>query len=238
MSQIARLKKQDAFVLLAVLLAFVGFAPTFYLKPIFGAGKPLTLLVLTHGIVITAWIALFVHQYFSAGQGSTARHKLVGVSGAVIFGLFITLSVVTVVVRVASGRGSSTLPPLLSLAYPFWVIFETFIFGAVAFALVRRPEWHRQFQLAGFFTLIAPGTARALRFIDLGGATVTYGSLLISLLLYIGAAQSRTGQDGKPSKALLTAIAIQFVTAGLLFLSLQGAPLWFQFASALTGYPL
>jgi hypothetical protein len=238
MAEISK-SKHDLFVVLGLLLLLVGFAPTFYLKPVFGAGKPLTLLVLAHGVTTTAWIAVFVHQYFTASRGSLARHKFVGVLGATLFGLVIALSIVTAVARVASADPKlSGISPLTGLAYPFWVLVEVVIFGAAAFASIRRPEWHRQFQLAAFFSLIAPATARALRFVISAGPGVTYGSLLISLLLYAGATSFKDDHSGKLSRAALVVVGVQLVAPVLLFLSLEGAPLWLQFASALTGYPL
>ncbi|WP_018264998.1 hypothetical protein [Methylosinus sp. LW4] len=233
-----RLPKQGWFVGLGVLLLLVGFAPTFYLKPVFGAGKPLTLLVLAHGVTTTAWLAVFIYQYVAASRGALKNHRTVGVIGAVLFGLVIALSIVTAVARVAAANPQvAGTAPLIGLAYPFWVIAEVAFFGVGAFVTVRRPEWHRHFQLASFFTFIAPATARALRFVIPGGPAVTYGSLLISLLLYVGASRLDDGA-GKLSRAALVAIGVQLAAAALLFASLSGADPWLWFASAITGYSL
>ncbi|QGM46411.1 hypothetical protein [Methylocystis heyeri] len=229
---------EDWFVGLALLLLVVGFAPTFYLKPVFEAGKPLTLLVIAHGVTTTAWIVVFAFQYFAVNAGSRERHKTVGVIGAVLFGLVVALSLVTAVARVASASPQVSGPaPLIGLAYPFWVLFEVTLFGIGALASVRRPEWHRHFQFAGFFSFIAPATARALRFVVPAGPIVTYGSLLISILLYVGATRLKDVRSGRISRAAVVALGIQFLTLLLLFFSLDGASLWLQFASALTGYP-
>ncbi|MBL1257114.1 hypothetical protein [Methylocystis sp. Sn-Cys] len=229
----------DWLVGLALLLLVVGFAPTFYLKPVFEAGKPLTLLVIAHGAATTAWIAVFAFQYYTAGAGSRERHKTVGVIGAVLFGLVVALSLVTAVARVASADPKiSGLAPLTGLAYPFWVLVEVTFFGVGALVSIRRPDWHRHFQLASFFSFIAPATARALRFVIPAGPGVTYGSLLISILLYAGASGLKDVRSGRVSRAALVALGVQFLTLLLLFFSLDAAPLWLQFASALTGYPL
>jgi hypothetical protein len=215
----------------------VGFAPTFYLKPIFGAGKALTVLVFIHGVTITAWVAVFLYQYFAASRGLLARHKEVGITGAALFGLFIALSYITALGRTAAAAPSGV-EPLIRLAYPFWVISETLIFGVAAFVLVRRSNWHRHFQLAGFFILLAPGTARALRFVITSAPVVTFGSLLISLALYAGATRLKDTGTGKVSKLALGIVGVQLFVAFLLFLSLDGASFWLHFASALTGYPV
>lgn len=241
MAELRKLKHGDYFVLLGLLLVVVGFTPTFFLKPFFGAGKPLTQLIFVHGVTTTAWIALFAHQYFSASRGALARHRLIGISGAALFGLFIAFSLVEVIARVQLAQGAQGVKPLLALAFPFWVIVETLIFGTTAFFLVRRPDWHRQLQLAGFFVLIAPATARALRLVFPAGPSIVYASLVISLALYIGATRWHTTfkQTDKLSKQtnklILNIVFIQLFFILLIFLSLHEAPLWLQFASALTG---
>jgi hypothetical protein len=234
-----RLTRQDWFVGLALLLLLVGFAPTFYLKPVFGAGKPLTLLVLAHGLTTTAWLAVFAYQYFAASRGLLHRHKTVGVISAALFGLVVALSIVTAIARAAAADPKvAGLAPLTGLAYPFWVLSEVTVFGAAAFASIRRPEWHRHFQFASFFTFIAPATARALRFVLPGGPVVTYGSLLISLLLYVGATGLKDDSSTTLSRPALIIIGVQLAVGILLFLSLGGSSLWLEFASAITGYPL
>lgn len=237
MAEIRKLKQGDFFVLLGLLLVVVGFTPTFFLKPIFGTGKSLTLLIFVHGVTTTAWIALFAHQYFTVSRGSLARHKLVGISGAVLFGLFIAFSLVEAIARVQLAQGTQGVKPLLALAFPFWVIIETLIFGTAAFVLVRRSEWHRQLQLAGFFTLIAPATARVLRFVFTAGPAIVYASLLISLALYVGATCLKTAGYGT-SKLNLGIVGIQLLFIILVFLSLHESPLWLQFSSTFTGYQI
>jgi len=234
-----KLKQGDIFVLLGVILILVGFAPTFYLKPVFGAGKPLTSLILVHGITITAWIAVFLYQHFAASRGFLARHKEVGVAGAALFGLYIALSYVTVLGRtVAAASAPSGVEPLIRLAYPFWVITATLIFGLAAFVLVRRSNWHRHFQLASFFILLAPATARALRFVVETGSVATFGSLLISLALYVGATGLKDKGSSKVSKLALGIVGAYLLVTLFVFLSVNGATPWLHFASALTGYPV
>ncbi len=233
------LKQSDIFVLFGVLLILVGFAPTFYLKPVFGAGKPLTSLILVHGITITAWIAVFLYQHFAASRGLLARHKEIGVAGAALFGIYITLSYVVVLGRAAAAASEpSGVAPLVRLAYPFWIITATLIFGLAAFILVRHHNWHRHFQLASFFILLAPATARALRFVVETGTVATFGSLLVSLALYIGATRLKDKGSNKASRLALGIVGAYLLVTLLIFLSVNAATPWLHFASALTGYPV
>lgn len=68
-----------AFVLLA--LAAVGFAPTFYARP--AAAPPLAPIVLVHGLLGTAWLALFALQTALVAVARTAWHRRLGVGMAV-----------------------------------------------------------------------------------------------------------------------------------------------------------
>ncbi len=47
--------------IVAALIVFAGFAPTYYLKTVFGT-PDLTTLKHVHGVVMTAWFALFATQ--------------------------------------------------------------------------------------------------------------------------------------------------------------------------------
>src|SRR5690348_17892787 len=49
-------------VLIAAVIVFLGFAPSFYLKSVIHAPPPLSLLTVVHGVVFTGWMALFITQ--------------------------------------------------------------------------------------------------------------------------------------------------------------------------------
>ena len=64
------------------LMAIVGFGPTFYLRlfsggpmATFGAGRPFTPLVYLHGVLFTAWVALFILQT-ALISAPRRRHRL------------------------------------------------------------------------------------------------------------------------------------------------------------------
>ena len=48
-------------LLLVLIIVFAGFAPTFYLKGLFGT-PPLSNLLFAHGLIMSIWIALLVVQ--------------------------------------------------------------------------------------------------------------------------------------------------------------------------------
>jgi hypothetical protein len=68
-----------AAALVAILIVFAGFAPTYYLKGAFGT-PDLSTLKHVHGVVMTAWFALFFTQALLVANGRTATHRKLGVA--------------------------------------------------------------------------------------------------------------------------------------------------------------
>src|SRR5688500_12716752 len=60
------------------LIALVGFAPTYYLKPLFNSPPIPRLLVHVHGIVMAAWIALFIAQVYLIRSTRIRVHQRLG----------------------------------------------------------------------------------------------------------------------------------------------------------------
>ena len=69
------------FVVLATV--FAGFAPTYYLKPLF-ATPALPLSVHIHGALFSAWVLLFAAQTSLVAANRTDLHKRIGIGGAVL----------------------------------------------------------------------------------------------------------------------------------------------------------
>ncbi|HEV3063357.1 MAG TPA: hypothetical protein VGY48_34245 [Vicinamibacterales bacterium] len=65
------------------LTTLVGFAQTYYLKVLFGT-PPLRLLLHVHGVVMTAWVVLFLVQVGLIAERRTDLHRRLGVMGAVV----------------------------------------------------------------------------------------------------------------------------------------------------------
>src|SRR5262245_8951221 len=93
----------SAFALAAAISVFIGFAPTFYLKPFFST-RPLTPLLVVHGVVFSTWIVLFGVQTLLVATHRTPVHRRLGWFGA---GLALTMSIVgalTGIVRAKVGE--------------------------------------------------------------------------------------------------------------------------------------
>jgi hypothetical protein len=101
-----------AMALLLLLLVFLGFAPTLYLRPFFGSvdratGSPqLPLHLLLHGLAMSSWYLLFAVQAGLVRYQRVSVHRQLGWAGAasacaVVVSGFVVLS--SVVPRVVAG---------------------------------------------------------------------------------------------------------------------------------------
>src|SRR3954470_15833926 len=87
------------------LVVLAGFARTYYLKSLFGTPALPGLLVHVHGIVMTAWVLLFVAQVWLVAARRTRLHQRLGVLGALLAALVVLVGVATAIS--AAARGSS-----------------------------------------------------------------------------------------------------------------------------------
>jgi hypothetical protein len=71
----------------AAMTVLIGFAPTFFLRgylPMRPDQPPLSALLLVHGTIGTAWIALFLAQSILVTSHRIAVHKRLGLMGALL----------------------------------------------------------------------------------------------------------------------------------------------------------
>ncbi|MFT3792571.1 MAG: hypothetical protein QM741_16240 [Rudaea sp.] len=145
-------------------IVFAGFAPTYYLKAWFGT-PPLSLLVHAHGLIMTAWIALFLTQTLLAATGRIGLHRRLGLFGAVLAVLIVVVGLCTTftgtVREVHADPDSRTAQFYLVL-----LVFDPVIllvFGglvAAAIALRKRGDWHKRLMLLATLCLLGPPISR------------------------------------------------------------------------------
>ncbi|HEU4725618.1 MAG TPA: hypothetical protein VFU59_10035, partial [Candidatus Eisenbacteria bacterium] len=120
---------------LIALVVFIGFAPTFYLAPVFNA-KPVTPLVALHGTLFTLWIIVFFTQVRLVAARRVDVHRKLGAAAAF---LAAAMPVVGVMAAIASAKRGFTPPggppPLVFLAIPMMdmIVFPTLIGLALYF---------------------------------------------------------------------------------------------------------
>jgi hypothetical protein len=174
------------------LLAFVGFAPSFWLQLAPGTfvGSPLLYL---HGALFTAWPLYFLMQTTLVASGRVYRHRLWGLLGVSLATamVFVGFAVANAVLakRLAAGYGDA--------ARAFQIVSTSMIalFGALiaaAIAYVSRPEVHKRLMLLATISILPPAIARLFFALTVGigpglrpglGPPRTVDSVMVSALI-------------------------------------------------------
>src|SRR5678816_1891553 len=94
---------------LLVLMVFVGFAPTFYLRTVFN-GPPVPPLNVVHGVLTTIWICLVPVQAFLMRARQRSLHRYLGWTSAGLAALVVILTPV-VMLRFIPRMLAAELPP-------------------------------------------------------------------------------------------------------------------------------
>jgi hypothetical protein len=152
-------------------IAFVGFAPSYYLKPYFGVPPQLTPLLHAHGVAATLWMLLLPLQARLIAANRRQTHRTLGAFGAVVAAAMIGLAVTAAVVRVRSGllgavEGGPPPTLVLALALGGSATFSALI-GAALF-LRNRPDAHKRLILIGTLDPVNAAMARVPGVLPLG----------------------------------------------------------------------
>lgn len=205
-----------------------GFAPTYYLRPLFGH-PPLPWLVHIHGFVFTSWIVLFAVQTSLIATNRTRIHRRLGVAGAVLAALVVVLGTTTAIYGANHGAGPPGIPPLVFLAIPLgdMVVFATLAGAGLRFR--RRPDVHKRLMLLATIGLLAAPIARIP--FPMRGPLVFFGLadlFLVPCVLFDLATRGRVHRA--------TALgALLIVASQPLRLMISGTDGWMAFARWVTG---
>ena len=211
------------------LIVFIGFAQTYYLKVLFKTPQ-LSLLLHIHGLVMTAWLALFFVQVRLVAVHRTDLHRRLGIVGAVIAGLVL---VVGTMVALSQGHlylmenEISSEPPLVFLPVPlgFLLLFSTFVTAALS--LRRRADYHKRLMVLSCLSILPPGIDRLpLDFIHIADRLTLFG--LNDLCIVICAAYDAF-KNRRLHPAWVWGGAI-FVGLQILTLMMRDTPTWLRIA--------
>jgi uncharacterized membrane protein YozB (DUF420 family) len=166
-----------------LVVAVAGFASTFYRRP--ADLPPLPLVVLMHGLLGTAWLALFALQTMLVAAGSREWHRRLGTVGAGLTLLFVA----TGVPLVSRFEGLHGEEPLRVLApHLFTNVAPLVAFAVLAGAGVWQRNVatrHKRFMLLAAVVLSPPAIGRLFAELDLARFNLlAYAGLAFANSLY------------------------------------------------------
>jgi uncharacterized membrane protein YozB (DUF420 family) len=214
-----------------VLTVFSGFSRTFYLRPYFDA-RPLVPLLIVHGVVFTAWLALLVIQTTLIATKRIRTHMRLGIAGMVLALLMVLIGSFTAIIRAKlfvapPGAGS----PLSFLTVPLGDMLIFAILVGSAFYFRKRPETHKRLMLLATIGILPAAVARLpFAFIQQGGPLAFFG---LSDLFIVPCLIYDLITRGRPHRATILAGAL-IVLSQPLRLIIGGTNAWIAFATWLT----
>ena len=180
-----RVNDRRLYILAAILtplIVLAGFARTYYLKPFFNTPDLAGRIVHLHGIVMTAWVVLFVVQISLVATRRTRIHQRLGVFGAGLAALVVIVGVLTALY--AAARVGTPGPPELGfLIIPLGDMLIFAILIGLALYFRRKLDIHKRLMLLAAINLLTPAIARIpLDFIINGGPLAFFALTDVCLL--------------------------------------------------------
>ena len=235
-----RVSDRPLYLLAAIvipLIVLAGFARTYYLKGFFATPPLPNLIVQVHGVVMTAWVVLFIVQVTLVARRRTKLHQQLGILGAVLAALVFIVGILTALYAAARVLNDPNLvippsnpQPLQFLVVPLgdMVIFAILITAALYYR--KRLDIHKRLMLLAAINLLVPAIARIpLSFITNGGPLAFFG---LADLVLIGFVAFDTIRHKRLHPAFLWG-GLLIVLAQPIRILLAGTQAWASFAGAL-----
>lgn len=160
-----RLFDRRLYLAIAILfpaIVLLGFARTYYLKGLFATPPLPSGLVHVHGLVMTAWVVLFVAQVRLISTKRIRLHQKLGYASIALAVLIIATGLPTAL-RAAKYGSTSTprgVPPLSFLLIPTFDLVMFALFFGAAIVYRRRPASHKALMLLTVLNFLPPALAR------------------------------------------------------------------------------
>ena len=214
------------------LITFIGFAPSYYLRPMFRPGGLPSVLVHIHGAAMSLWIILFSVQAYLISSKRIKLHMTLGMSSVVLVAVMIVTGMMTAVASGARGGGFPGYPPLVFMNVPIVGVFVFAVLFGAALYYRKNAANHKRLMLVTVLVFLSPSISRLpLPFIPVLGSIWFFGvPALLGFALLIG----DTYRTGKLNRAFLYGVLFGTIT-GPLGLLIARTDAWMQFATWITG---
>lgn len=147
----------------AALAVFAGFAPTYYLKGLYGA-PALSPVRHLHGIVFTLWIVLFVAQTALVAARCVSWHRRLGIAGGVLAAAMLVVGTAVAIAAARQGPvpglAPGLPPPLVFLVIPLGDLFAFAVLITAGLLGRRRAEFHKRFMLLATVAILPAALGR------------------------------------------------------------------------------
>lgn len=218
------------------LVAFLGFAPTYWLPLLEGtlAAHPI---IHIHGLVFFVWSLFLVTQTWLAASRRIARHRTMGLVGISIATAMTIFGLMTAINRMhaAAALGLADAGKSFAIVPIAAILFFAVTFG-FAVANIRRPEWHKRLMLVAAVSILDAPIARwFITFLAPPGppgpppVAVDIGPSLVALLLLLFAMSVDYRRLGRPHTAYIAGVGA-FVALKALQVPVSETALWHGFA--------
>lgn len=148
-----------AAALALAVITFVGFAPTYYLTPVF-THRTWPALVHVHAALFTGWVGLLIAQVTLVRARRLDRHRRLGVAALLVALAMLAAGTLTAIAAARRGLAPPGLDPLTFLVVPLGALVAFAVLLGAAIAQRRRPEWHKRLMLLATFAILTPALAR------------------------------------------------------------------------------
>jgi len=161
-TQPVRSRRARGYLLAALACAtatFLGFAPTYFLKP-FLPSPELPPLVHWHGAAFTAWVALFATQTWLIDRRRRDLHRRLGIGGLLLAALMVVLGLLTAIGAARRGTAAPGFDAAAFMIVPGLSIVLFAIFVTLGAAWRRHPDYHKRLMLLATLSIMGPSLAR------------------------------------------------------------------------------
>ena len=176
--------------LVMALTVFVGFARTYYLKPILHTPVnprqgPLTPLAHVHAFLFTSWVLLVIAQTTLIAQRRVSVHRRLGIAGAVLAAVMVVVGALTLLKTAARGVMPHGLTLPLFVMGPLSNVLFFGVFVVLALRMRKNREAHKRLMLLAYMCILGAAIGRIPGVLAIGPAApiaFTFVFLLIGIV--------------------------------------------------------
>lgn len=167
------------FAIACALIAFLSFAPTYWL-PLTRSSLVLPSAIHLHAAVQFSWVLLFVAQAALAGSGRMAWHRRLGVAGVALAAGMVVFGVIAALHSVAAAGYSAQARSFLITPVTNVLFFGAAV--ALAAASFRRPDVHKRLMVLATVAVLVPAISRIFLVTFTGNTAVTAPPVEVTLV--------------------------------------------------------